>query len=107
MLLSRNMWHSLTSQPKVRPVDWMRSSTRRQHLIALGIPINLDEVRVGDGAGTKSLPPLSLKLDKKQGDASNGRQVPPRNGTPDSREAKVPVLDTKRATELTSLTEGE
>lgn len=76
-------------------------------MIALGIPINLDEVRVGDGPGTKSLPPLSLRLDKKQGEASNGRQIPPRNGTPDGREARAPVLDTKRASELTSLTEGE
>jgi hypothetical protein len=75
-------------------------------LIALGIPVNLDEVRIGDPASTKSLPPLSLKIDEKPGD-SNGKQVPPRNGTPDSREPRVPTMDLNRATELTSLTEGE
>lgn len=75
-------------------------------MIALGIPVNLDEVRVGDPASTKSLPPLSLKLDKRSGD-DNGTQVPARNGTPISRDPKVPVLDTARANELTSLTEGE
>lgn len=100
------MWLSLTSQSDVKPVDWMRSSTRRQHLIALGVPINLDEVRVNDTAGTKSLPPLSLKLDQKPSD-TNGKSIPPRNGTPDNREAKAPGLDAARVKELTSLTEGE
>lgn len=33
-----------TSTPQIQPVNWVRSRTRRQHLISLGIPINLDEV---------------------------------------------------------------
>lgn len=33
-----------TSTPQIHPVNWIRSRTRRQHLISLGIPINLDEV---------------------------------------------------------------
>jgi len=32
------------STPQMQPVNWIRSRTRRQHLISLGIPINLDEV---------------------------------------------------------------
>lgn len=32
------------STPQIQPVNWTRSRTRRQHLISLGIPINLDEV---------------------------------------------------------------
>jgi hypothetical protein len=32
------------STPQIQPVNWIRSRIRRQHLIALGIPINLDEV---------------------------------------------------------------
>jgi hypothetical protein len=33
-----------TSTPQIQPVNWIRSRIRRQHLISLGIPINLDEV---------------------------------------------------------------
>lgn len=33
-----------SSTPQIQPVNWIRSRTRRQHLISLGIPINLDEV---------------------------------------------------------------
>ena len=32
------------STPQIQPVNWIRSRTRRRHLISLGIPINLDEV---------------------------------------------------------------
>jgi len=32
------------STPQIQPVNWIRSRTRRQHFISLGIPINLDEV---------------------------------------------------------------
>lgn len=104
---SRSMWQSLSVEPDVRPVDWMRSSTRRHHLIALGVPINLDEVRVADGAGAKTLPPLALKLDQKPGQETNGKPSRQRNGTPDGRESKVPELDMVRAKELVSLSEGE
>jgi hypothetical protein len=86
----------------------MRSSTRRQHLIALGVPINLDEVRVADGAGTKTLPPLALRLDNQPTAAdSNGRKATSRSGTHESREAvKIPEMDMARAKELMAFTEG-
>ncbi|KAG9121390.1 hypothetical protein FRC07_002672 [Ceratobasidium sp. 392] len=43
---SRALYGLLTQQPRSssRPPNWTRSRIRRQHLISLGIPINLDEV---------------------------------------------------------------
>lgn len=105
-LCSRNIWHSLTAQPNLKPVDWMRSSTRRQHLISLGIPINLDEVRMTDGAAMKTLAPVSISIDKKSAD-SNSKSPIQRGGTPDGRETKAPELDLARAKELSALTEGK
>lgn len=48
----------LKSPPPTKPPNWTRSRIRRQHLIALGIPVNLDEVlpRVNG----KPLPPLEI-----------------------------------------------
>lgn len=39
------MYASLTSPPELAPLDWTRSRVRREHLINLGVPVNLDEVR--------------------------------------------------------------
>ena len=98
----------MTAQPDLRPVDWTRSSTRRQHLIALGIPINLDEVRVGDTSSIKQLAPVPINLDKRSTDSVSKTPIS-RSGTPDGgREAaKAPEMDIDRAKELTSLSEGE
>ncbi|RPD67013.1 hypothetical protein L226DRAFT_529405 [Lentinus tigrinus ALCF2SS1-7] len=43
---SRQLYNALLppSPPSFQPVNWTRSRIRRQHLIHLGIPINLDEV---------------------------------------------------------------
>ncbi|KAG8970196.1 hypothetical protein FRB90_010675, partial [Tulasnella sp. 427] len=43
---SRSLYHTLleTPLPPTNPPNWTRSRIRRQHLITLGIPINLDEV---------------------------------------------------------------
>ncbi|KAG7096733.1 hypothetical protein E1B28_004146 [Marasmius oreades] len=46
------------SPPPTKPSNWIRSRIRRQHLIALGIPVNLDEVL--PQAGGKPLPPLQI-----------------------------------------------
>lgn len=46
------------SPPPTRPPNWTRSRIRRQHLIALGIPVNLDEVL--PQANGKALPPLQI-----------------------------------------------
>ncbi|KDQ64328.1 hypothetical protein JAAARDRAFT_201685 [Jaapia argillacea MUCL 33604] len=44
--------------PPMEPPNWTRSKIRRQHLIALGIPVNLDEVL--PRANGKALPPLQI-----------------------------------------------
>lgn len=43
---SRQLYRLLlpNTPPVMQPVNWTRSRIRRQHLIALGIPVNLDEV---------------------------------------------------------------
>jgi len=57
---SRTLYQTLfsASSPPVPPPNWTRSRIRRQHLITLGIPINLDEVL--PHAGGKPLPALQI-----------------------------------------------
>lgn len=57
---SRALYQSLfqTSPPSAHPPNWVRSRIRRQHLISLGIPVNLDEVL--PHAGIKPLPALHI-----------------------------------------------
>ncbi|KAI0004955.1 hypothetical protein BJV74DRAFT_805925 [Russula compacta] len=57
---SRSLYQSLfqKSPPSTRPPNWTRSRIRRQHLITLGIPVNLDEVL--PHASNKPLPALHI-----------------------------------------------
>ncbi|KAF9464351.1 hypothetical protein BDZ94DRAFT_1191017 [Collybia nuda] len=56
---SRDLHKALMqSPPPTKPPNWTRSRIRRQHLIALGIPVNLDEVL--PRAIGKPLPPLQI-----------------------------------------------
>ncbi|KAF9006542.1 hypothetical protein BDQ17DRAFT_1351922 [Cyathus striatus] len=56
---SRELYRMLLqSAPSLRPPNWTRSRIRRQHLIALGIPVNLDEML--PRANGKPLPPLQI-----------------------------------------------
>ncbi|KAF8913749.1 hypothetical protein CPB84DRAFT_1757425 [Gymnopilus junonius] len=56
---SREMYKLLLqTPPPTKPPNWTRSRIRRQHLIALGIPVNLDEVL--PRANVKPLPPLEV-----------------------------------------------
>ncbi|KAL0570604.1 hypothetical protein V5O48_011352 [Marasmius crinis-equi] len=56
---SRDVYNMLVqSPPPTKPSNWIRSRIRRQHLIALGIPVNLDEVL--PQASGKPLPPLQI-----------------------------------------------
>ncbi|SGZ30306.1 BQ5605_C113g13234 [Microbotryum silenes-dioicae] len=41
----RTLLAGLSSLPALKPLDWRRSRIRREHLITLGVPINLDDVR--------------------------------------------------------------
>jgi hypothetical protein len=99
-------------------VNWIRSRTRRQHLISLGIPINLDEVlprtlekiptlqittrpssappgprqsRPGSGVGSRAGSPVK----KSQGSATNGLRLGPQ-----------PVLDNTVINGLLNLSPG-
>ncbi|ORY90744.1 hypothetical protein BCR35DRAFT_323522 [Leucosporidium creatinivorum] len=51
----RGLLSTLSSLPPLRPLDWRRSRIRREHLIALGVPVNLD-----DSADSKPLASLVL-----------------------------------------------
>ncbi|SGY65718.1 BQ5605_C103g13158 [Microbotryum silenes-dioicae] len=42
---TRTLLAGLSSLPALKPLDWRRSRIRREHLITLGVPINLDDVR--------------------------------------------------------------
>ncbi|EKM80025.1 hypothetical protein AGABI1DRAFT_113255 [Agaricus bisporus var. burnettii JB137-S8] len=56
---SREMYKVLLQTPPlVKPPNWTRSRIRRLHLIALGIPVNLDEML--PSAQGKALPPLEI-----------------------------------------------
>lgn len=58
---SQNFYNSLMqSAPPMKPPNWTRSRIRREHLIALGIPVNLDEVLPPHANGRSSLPPLHI-----------------------------------------------
>jgi hypothetical protein len=48
----------LQTPPPTKPPNWTRSRIRRQHLITLGIPVNLDEVL--PRANGKPLPTLEI-----------------------------------------------
>lgn len=57
---SRALYQSLFQKlpPSVRPPNWTRSRIRRQYLITLGVPVNLDEVL--PYASHKPLPALHI-----------------------------------------------
>ncbi|GAA6041697.1 hypothetical protein JCM8097_003088 [Rhodosporidiobolus ruineniae] len=40
---SRNLLANLSTLPPLRPLDWRRSKIRREHLVSMGIPVNLDD----------------------------------------------------------------
>lgn len=52
------MYKTLIQTPPTKPSNWTRSRIRRQHLISLGIPVNLDEVL--PRANGKPLPTLEI-----------------------------------------------
>jgi len=45
LVRSRKLLTTLSTVPPLKPLDWRRSRIRREHLISMGIPVNLDEVR--------------------------------------------------------------
>jgi len=56
---SRNLFNAIAnSPPQVELLNWTRSRIRQQHLISLGLPVNLDEMH--PHANAKPLPPLQI-----------------------------------------------
>lgn len=87
--VSRALYQSLfqKSPPSVHPPNWTRSRIRRQHLITLGVPVNLDEVL--PHASSKPLPALHISGGRPMSAppvSRNGSQTPnghnSRAGTP-------------------------
>ena len=56
-ICSRDAYAQLTTPPMLKSLDWTRSRVRRDHLISMGVPVNLDEV---DSHRLSSLPPLRI-----------------------------------------------
>ncbi|GAA5953102.1 hypothetical protein JCM21900_005068, partial [Sporobolomyces salmonicolor] len=118
---SRNLLSTVSSLPPLRPLDWRRSKIRRKHLVALGVPVNLD-----DSADVKPLSSLVLSPPRLGGPAIDRPSSAPPHAGPNSslpfssrpstpfadRErsrapAPPPALDRKRAEELLSLREDD
>ncbi|GAA5897656.1 hypothetical protein JCM5296_003748 [Sporobolomyces johnsonii] len=118
---SRNLLSTLSSLPPLRPLDWRRSKIRREHLVALGVPVNLD-----DSADAKPLSSLVLSSPRLGGPSiDRPASAPPHSGptsslpfssrpsTPFADRARShpsaapPTLDRKRADELLSLREDD
>ncbi|KAK4051300.1 hypothetical protein OIO90_004781 [Microbotryomycetes sp. JL221] len=55
----RGLLSNLSSMPALRPLDWRRSRVRREHLIAMGVPVNLDESFDAKPLASLVLPPVN------------------------------------------------
>jgi hypothetical protein len=118
---SREMYRMLLqTPPPTKPPNWTRSRIRRQHLIALGIPVNLDEVL--PRANGKPLPPLEINTRPMSAPPGSRHQHTnisgqsnhnSRAGTPQPGQQGIfaqfgpkPELDTSRINKLLQLTSG-
>jgi hypothetical protein len=105
--------------PQLKPPNWKQSRIRRQHFIALGLPVNLDEVL--PRANGKPMPtlnittrPASMPPESKNTSIAPGtsRAGTPRSGTPQGRRpapspfGPKPELNEKRISELLELKPG-
>lgn len=120
---SRTLFRELQAEdPKpALLLNWTRSQTRRQQLLALGVPINLDEMLGGD-AQHKELPPLELQIESAP-QADTGGISSPATGSDAAAPAPqteslgdrrrrelgvdVPVVDTERIEQVTQLSEDD
>jgi hypothetical protein len=105
---SRDLYNLIAQPPpSTKPPNWVRSRIRRQHLITLGIPVNLDEVLEPHMNGKSPLPPLNITTSTRPMSAPPGpRKTPHSNGGVASSAANsragsrsgTPHPDVKRAT---------
>lgn len=86
---SRALYQSLfhKSPPSTHPPNWIRSRIRRQHLISLGIPVNLDEVL--PHAGSKPLPALHITTRPMSAPPVPRNGVQPLNGSASSNTSRA------------------
>lgn len=117
----------------MRPVDWKRSRTRREHLIALGVPVNLDEVRRCSprlvriwfehdaqlaAPDARLLPPLVTSVPRRASPSSAPTQSTGATSRPASRQSVTvarpmartpppPPIDRAKAKELLALSEEQ
>lgn len=110
----------LKTPPPTKPPNWIRSRIRRQHLITLGIPVNLDEVL--PRATSKPLPmleihtrPMSAPPTQHNSSYSNGvgpkvndhsRAGTPKPGTQAIHLGLKPEIDMTRINKLLQLNTG-
>ncbi|KAG8834057.1 hypothetical protein FRC17_009620, partial [Serendipita sp. 399] len=80
---SRSLYRTLfeDAAPSLRAPNWTRSKIRRNHLITLGIPVNLDEVN--PHANGRALPTLNI--------ITRPSSTPPRTGSRQVSRAGTPV----------------
>jgi len=93
---SRDLYNTLFhSPPPTKPPNWTRSRIRQQHLISLGIPVNLDELL--PHANGKPLPPLQISTRPMSAPPSarnNSQQNKVSTSTNNSR-AGTPILSAR------------
>ncbi|KAJ7240354.1 hypothetical protein B0H12DRAFT_1024722 [Mycena haematopus] len=111
---SRELYTMLVQlPPPTKPPNWTRSRIRRQHLIALGIPVNLDEVLPPQANG-KPMPPLQVTtrpMSAPPGPHNHpapGGSAPTRSGTPQpggraEQFGPKPEIDNAKIAELLAL----
>jgi len=89
-VISRDLYRMLVQSPSTKPPNWTRSRIRRQHLVALGIPVNLDEVL--PRANGKPLPTLQI--------TTRPMSAPPvaRNAFPQQNVSVLDSSDSRAAT---------
>ncbi|KAJ7904737.1 hypothetical protein B0H14DRAFT_3079529 [Mycena olivaceomarginata] len=110
---SRELYTMLVqSAPPTKPPNWTRSRIRRQHLIALGIPVNLDEVLPPQANG-KPMPALQVTtrpMSAPPGPRNHpsAGSTPVRSGTPQpggraEQFGQKPAIDNAKIAELLAL----
>lgn len=108
------------SPPPTKPPNWTRSRIRRQHLISLGIPVNLDEML--PRANGKPLPPLQILTrpssappvsrpgtqsgNNSRNNSRNSSPRPSSRGHPHSQFGPKPDLDQAKIARLLELDQG-
>lgn len=118
------MYKTLLQAPPTKPLNWTRSRIRRQHLIALGIPVNLDEVL--PRANGKPLPTLEIHTrpmsappggrnqypnsnsaggSNTRGNSRSGTPLPGQQGAHNHLGPK-PEIDTNKINKLLQLSQG-